>query len=250
MNRTAPGGALVPAVLVLCALAGCARGTPPDSASGSGSGSGDSARAGQSGAPAAAGDPAFLRGTVRVAGDSLYFTACGSAAEAWMADRTGGELTAAARSLGEGGAGVYVEVNGGATGAGTAAAAEFLRAAPIGEGGGCNRPAGAYLYHAFGEEPFWSVRVEEDSLVFEQPGEPARVAWPAAAVVASRGASGARTWTADAAGGRPAIALTVERGRCTDGLSGEVTAFRSRVTFDGRAMEGCARAGLASDEVR
>lgn len=246
MDARAPRGALFFAIGALV-LAGCGSGGgggPQDSAPGDPAGGDGSAP------PAAASDTTFLRGSVRVAGDSLYFTACGSAAETWLDDRTGGVLATAARSLGDDGAGVYVEMNGASTGTGTAAAFEFLRASPIGEGGGCDRPAGAYLYHAFGEEPFWSVRVEEDSLVFEQPDDPARVAWPSSAVVPSRDAAGARTWTAAASAGRPAIALTVERGRCVDGMSGEVTAFRSRITVGGRAMEGCARAGLAADEVR
>jgi uncharacterized membrane protein len=188
---------------------------------------------------------------VRVAGDSLFFTACGIAGESRLDDRTGGALTSAVRSLTDGGGqAVYVEMNGAAAGTGAAAAFEFLRAAPVGEGGGCDRPAGTYLYQAFGEEPFWSVRVEEDSIVFEQPDTPSRVAWPAAAVVPGLEPNGARTWTAAARDRRPALSLTIERTPCTDGMSGEVTAFRAHATFAGRALEGCARAGTAADEVR
>jgi uncharacterized membrane protein len=245
MNARA-GLALVLLVLIASvALAGCRRGTTPD-----GTATGDSTTSPGATPAAAIIDTTFQRGSVRVRGDSLFFAACGSTAEARLDDRTGGTLASAVRSLADGGQAVYVEMNGGPAGAGTVAAVEFLRAAPIGEGGGCGRAPEAYLYQAFGEEPFWSVHVWTDSVVFQQPDEPNRVAWPATAVVPARDAAGARTWTAAAQGGHPALTLTIERAPCTDGMSGEVTAFRARATFGGRALQGCARAGTAADEVR
>ncbi len=247
MHARAPRGALLAALLLVAAL-GCGRGTTSD-----GVASGDSTNAGGTtplpGAVAA--DTTFQRGSVRAGGDSLFFTACGGTTEAWLDDRTGGLLTGAARALAaDGGQAVYVEMNGGAGATGTITAHEFLRAAPVGEGGGCNRAPEAYLYQAFGGEPFWSVHVWEDSVVFQQPAEPGRVAWPAPAVVPSRDPGGARTWTAAAQDGRQALTLTIEHARCADGMSGEVTAFRARATFAGRALEGCARAGMGADEVR
>ncbi|MEO6462669.1 MAG: hypothetical protein ABIP29_06290, partial [Candidatus Eisenbacteria bacterium] len=129
MNMRAPRGALLVTMLVVSSLAGCGRGTPRDDHDAGGTTAPD---------PVAA-DTAFQRGSVRVRGDSLFFIACGSTAEARLDDRTGGVLAGAARSLGEGGQNVYVEMNGGASSAGTVTAFEFLRAAPVGEGGGCAR---------------------------------------------------------------------------------------------------------------
>jgi uncharacterized membrane protein len=120
----------------------------------------------------------------------------------------------------------------------------------VGEGGGCNRPPGDFVYQAFGTEPFWSVRVDVDSVVFTQPDEPNRVAWPAPAVVPAIDPSGARTWLAEGRHGGPGLTLVIERGSCADGMSGETTALRARATFGGRTLEGCARAGTAADEVR
>ncbi|MEO6463426.1 MAG: hypothetical protein ABIP29_10160, partial [Candidatus Eisenbacteria bacterium] len=114
----------------------------------------------------------------------------------------------------------------------------------------CARAPETSLYQAFGQEPFWSVHVWDDSLVFQHPDEPNRVAWPAKDVVPSRDPGGARTWRVAAGSGRPALTLTIEHAPCTDGMSGEVTAFRSRATFAGRDLAGCARAGTAADEVR
>jgi uncharacterized membrane protein len=202
--------------------------------------------------PSASAPPAaFRRGTLRVAGEALTFTACGGTGESPLVDRTGGELTAAARSLGGGGP-LYVEFRGTETqGTTPAEAVTFLRAAPVGEGGGCDRPAGAYVFQAFGNEPFWAAYVWADSLVFLQPDEPSHVAWPVSGVTATGTTGGRRTWMAAAtAPGAPALTLEIEPGRCTDGMSGEVTAFRARATFAGRALEGCARAGTAADEAR
>ena len=249
MHAPAPRGALASAVLLLLLAAGCGGGTSRDTTDG------DSTRADGAAPGADATDTTFQRGSVRAGGDSLFYTACGSEAEAWLDDRTGGELSSAARSLAaDGSQAVYVEVMGGPTGAGTIAAIRFLRAAPMGEGGGCNRPAATYLYQALGEEPFWSVYVWEDSLVFTQPEGgtpgPSHVAWPAPAVVPSRDARGVRTWRAEAKGGRPELLLTIEPARCVDGMSGEVMTFRAQATFASRVLEGCARVGTAADEAR
>lgn len=238
MDPCAPRGALL-AALLLVAAPGC-RGGESTSAGGPAELPG-----------AATADTTFQRGSVRAGGDSLFFTACGTSAEAWLDDRTGGLLSGAVHALAaDGRQAVYLEMNGGPSGAGRVAAIEFLRAAPTGEGGGCNRAAEAYLYQAFGEEPFWSVQVWGDSVVFQQPDEPGRVAWPATAVVPSRDPGGARRWIAAAQDGRPALTLVIELARCADGMSGEVTAFSAHATFAGRPLEGCARAGLGADETR
>jgi uncharacterized membrane protein len=198
-------------------------------------------------------DTTFQRGLLRVRGDSLFFTGCGNTSESRLDDRTGIALAGAMTNLGAAqGQPIYVELNGGspAGGGATFIAVEFLRATPVGEGGGCNRPPGDFVYQAFGTEPFWSVRVDVDSVVFTQPDEPNRVAWPAPAVVPAIDPSGARTWLAEGRHGGPGLTLVIERGSCADGMSGETTALRARATFGGRTLEGCARAGTAADEVR
>lgn len=207
----------------------------------------DTTLAGRAPAPA---DTIFQRGIATLRGDSLSFTGCGNTTSARLEDRTGGALTSAVRTLG--GEGVYVEMNGNEAADAEAAvvALELLRAAPVGEGGGCDRPPGEYVYQAFGNEPFWSVRVDTDSLVFLQPEDPNRVAWPAPAVVPSLDAAGARTWTIEGPDGTPVLTLVLERATCADGMSGETTTFRARARYAGRDLEGCARAGTAADEVR
>src|SRR5262245_17343540 len=179
-----PAGAFV-ALLVLAAAvcSACGRGTSTDHA-----GSGDSTHA------ATAPDTTFRRGIARVAGTQLFFAACDGPPEAPLADRTGGALTEAVRGLaGDGAQKVYVEF-GGRDASGGLEADVFLRAAPDGEGGGCGRPVGTFLFQAFGNEPFWSATVWEDSLVFAQPGDPSHVLWPSTAVRATRDPAGTRTW--------------------------------------------------------
>ena len=230
-------------VLAAVVFGGCGRGTSPS----------DRAAAHDSlpaGAPQAA-DTTFHRGLARLNSTQLLFTACDGPPEAPLEERSGGAVANAVKSLagGDGATKVYVEFTGGNAG-GTLAAYELLRAAPVGEGGGCERPVGTYLYQAFGNEPFWSVTVWEDSVVFAQPDDPARVAWPSTQVKATRDPAGTRTWTAQDHGGLPVLTLTIDRATCTDGMSGEVTTFRARARLSGRELHGCARAGAAADEAR
>ena len=240
------------ALAAIAALAVVVSACAPARRDGDGVGAaGDSARS-PGAAPGATADTTFRRGVVVARGTARTFTGCGNTVGVRLIDRTGGALDAAVRALGGDGSGVYVEMNGGAPAGDTTTvvALEFLRASPIGEGGGCDRPPGDYVYQAFGNEPFWSVRVDTDSLVFSQPDEPSRVAWAAPAVVPSLDATGARTWTVEGPAGGAVLVLTIERGTCADGMSGETTTFRARARYGERTLEGCARAGTAADEVR
>lgn len=193
------------------------------------------------------GQAARYRGLYTAAGtsDSGTIALC-EGATLPVRDRTGGELERAHEMLGGGPEGpVFVEVRAESLGAGATPSQlvvlELVRASPVGEGAGCAEPPAAYRFRASGNEPFWSVTVGKDSVVFEQPEEPRRVATPLTS--REEGAS-RRIFHAETAGASPhAIRVILTPGRCADSMSGALYSYSAEVVFDGRSLSGCARAG-------
>jgi uncharacterized membrane protein len=88
-------------------------------------------------------------------------------------------------------------------------------------------------FSAGGNEPFWRVRVDAETLLLDRLGEPPLTApKPQAAI-----AEGALTWTAEASG-RP-IAVRIRPEICRDSMTGMPYPARVAVSFDGRTLEGC-----------
>jgi putative lipoprotein len=111
----------------------------------------------------------------------------------------------------------------------------------VGEGAGCAEPPAPYLFRASGNEPFWSVTVGMDSVVLEQPEDPRRVAAP---VTRREEGTGRRVFHAATSGpSAHSIQVALTPGRCADSMSGALYSFSAEVSFDGRALSGCARAG-------
>jgi putative lipoprotein len=115
---------------------------------------------------------------------------------------------------------------------------ELVRATPVGEGAGCAEAPARYRFRASGNEPFWSVTVGKDTVVFEQPDEPRRIAAPLTR--RDEGAS-RRVFQAETAG--HVIRVALSPARCSDSMSGALYSFSAEVVFDGRSLSGCARAG-------
>lgn len=164
-------------------------------------------------------------------------------------DRTGGDLRRAHEALGGPGQPVFVEVRAEAVepGAGTRDAParlgviSLVRASPVGEGAGCSEAPARYRFRASGNEPFWSVTVERDSVVFQQPEEPRRVAAP---IVGAEADSNHYAVHARSGGPSPhTIRLLLTLGRCADSMSGALYSFSAVATIDGRSLTGCGRAG-------
>jgi uncharacterized membrane protein len=120
---------------------------------------------------------------------------------------------------------------------------QVLRAAHPGEGGGCHVPTPAWLFSARGNEPFWGVKVYQDSIVLTQPDEPSQVAFPAATV---KPKGRAMLWTTALADGSHRLTLYLDQTGCADGMSGEYFAYTARATIDGAMRRGCAEQALAT----
>jgi uncharacterized membrane protein len=114
------------------------------------------------------------------------------------------------------------------------------RVVPLGEGGGCRMPPTDARVVARGNEPFWSVRVLGDRLVFSEPDAPDGIEVPAAPPVGLEGGLVYRS--ADDRHEAPALELVLEDRGCTDSMSGEYMHLTARVRVDGRTMSGCAYA--------
>lgn len=131
---------------------------------------------------------------------------------------------------------VYVEALGRRSGPVTLLS--LRRVVPLGEGGGCRAPPADALVVARGNEPFWSVRVLGDRLVFSEPDAPDGIEVPAAPPVGLEERLVYRS--ADDRPGAPNIELVLEDRGCTDSMSGEYMHLTARVRVDGRTMSGCA----------
>jgi uncharacterized membrane protein len=183
--------------------------------------------------------------------DSGIVSLC-SGGELRVQDLTGGELGRAHEALGGPGRPVFVEVVTEAMGRGRgaegasgelgASVVELVRASPVGESAGCSEPPALYRVRASGNEPFWSATVEEDSIVFEQPADPSRVAAP---IVGREEHAGRLVYRAEGSGGDGShlIRVTLTKGRCADSMSGALYSFSAEVVFDGRSLTGCGRTG-------
>jgi heat shock protein HslJ len=94
-------------------------------------------------------------------------------------------------------------------------------------------------YRAHGTEPFWSLTIVEGQLIFE-PAAGARIAVPAPA---PRTDEVTRSYTT------PRLAVSINHGACTDGMSGQRYADTVFVTVGGREFEGCGGTTLAADDL-
>ncbi|MEO5773138.1 MAG: hypothetical protein ABIQ32_03335 [Sphingomicrobium sp.] len=91
-----------------------------------------------------------------------------------------------------------------------------------------NPPGGTY--RAVGTEPFWSLTVDDQRMVFTDPNTNAVVTerTPSAII----GIAGEIYQT-------PRINLNIVHARCSDGMSDRVYPDKVQVTVDGRQFNGC-----------
>ena len=84
-------------------------------------------------------------------------------------------------------------------------------------------------YHALGNEPFWSLLIDEHHLTFTQPdAQPLRQ--PTPPVI--HGFAGEIYNT-------PRIHVNIVHGRCSDGMSDRVYPDKVQVDVDGKRFNGC-----------
>ena len=97
---------------------------------------------------------------------------------------------------------------------------------------------------AFGNEPFWSVRLAPDGITLTRPEDPARpgegtLSFP---WVAPRAAPDGRAFVTSS--GSRSLTVTLADEPCTDTMSGARTALTAVVELDAKRLAGCAKRGL------
>jgi uncharacterized membrane protein len=121
--------------------------------------------------------------------------------------------------------------------AGTAAGApQGIRVgepSPYGRGGPQN-PAPGTGWHAFGNEPFWSVQARGGTLVFTTPGDQAGVTLLGRRVPSLVGT------VILGSGPKGEFHFGVTPGKCSDGMSDRSYDFASTFIYDGVTYKGCA----------
>ncbi|KRG74522.1 hypothetical protein ABB30_13595 [Stenotrophomonas ginsengisoli] len=88
---------------------------------------------------------------------------------------------------------------------------------------------------AFGNEPFWSVRVDGDALHWSSPENMDGIDFTASTEVLPL----QRRYNGQLQG--QAVSLTLGAGPCSDGMSDQVHPWRVSWSIYGRVLEGCAR---------
>jgi uncharacterized membrane protein len=201
-----------------------------------------------SSAPPAESSLALKRGTFSLEAERMTFQLCGEQTTLWVIDESDGVLRETFASEPKP-LQLYVEAHGerAAVPAEISAARGFpgvfileevLYATLPSESQGCNSPAPDYIVMARGNEPFWSVDVTADKLLWRQPDAPKEVVFDAAQ---SQDAEGTVGYTGSAGG--HTIELLINAQVCRDSMSGALFAYTARATFDGNQLKGCARIG-------
>lgn len=187
----------------------------------------------------------FMRGMVVLRGDTASFAECGSDRARALIDATGrlgGIYEQLAPLPGEP---VYAEIVARLDPAherdraapGTLTALELRRVSPAGESSGCARTDTRVDVLARGNEPFWSVSIYPDRIVFREPENLDGFEFPLGRSFPEKGRHVYR-WNRDGPGPRE-IEIVLEETGCTDSMSGEYLHLTATVTLDGRVYSGC-----------
>jgi len=186
-----------------------------------------------------------VRGLVVKAGDSFALHECGAPAgrAVNVVDATGAMARAFKALDAPAAVGIYAEMRGArSTDGGSLTLTQLVRARGVGGGLACEPPVFAGDYVASGNEPFWSIEIREDGIVYRSPAEPEGRTYPYAITPTETGSVYATKVD------QPKIStleVSLEPGACLDSMSGELRAFKAHVVHDGVELEGCAAAGVA-----
>jgi uncharacterized membrane protein len=194
----------------------------------------------------------FHRGLISFGETTRSFTSCGQDRAYWVVDETGETLGEVYASLSNGRREpIYAELRGtlgpakpehAALGYAGELTVHFLaHAAPVGESRACGGIPPGMQYRAGGNEPFWSVEIGPNRIVFRQPDEPQRLLFPLVLPTTMPGAVVYESSTLDAPATR--IRITLEPNHCTDSMSGAYHTWSATVELRNRAFTGCAIQG-------
>jgi uncharacterized membrane protein len=193
---------------------------------------------------------AIKRGIAMLAQDRTTFRPCGENAELWLLDQTDGVLAQAfAAETTKGPAMVYIEAYGerapvaddipdARAYGGTFVLEQVLYAGVQGEIRGCDATPENYIVAARGNEPFWSVQVREDGMLWKQPDNPKEISLGAPQTQDSEG-----TVRYHASGSGHELELLIDAQACRDSMSGEFFAYTAKAVLNDKEFSGCARVG-------
>lgn len=190
-----------------------------------------------------------VRGILKISGVVTTFLECGSPAAAAMTlTDSAGELAKAVASLeAKPSEGIYVEFDGAPAADGkTLMWKQLLRAHGLREGPACDAPVFEGEFLTNGNEPFWSVEIRENGIVYRSPALPKGRVYPYAF---TRTASGAVVYATKTDG--PVVStleISLTPNRCVDSMSGELRSLKAKIALDGRELSGCAVAGVPRGE--
>lgn len=185
--------------------------------------------------------------TLGVGGGLLRECGAPSGRALTVADPSGSLATAMAGLASDAARGVYAELNGELSSDGSSLAAPtLLRARDPKEPTGCDVPVFDGEYRASGNEPFWSVEIRQDGIIYSDPTVPTGRTYPYAFTRTETGSVVYATKITSPAVSTLEIAL--EPGRCVDSMFGEIRGFAAHAKLDGRKLEGCAAPGVPHGE--
>jgi uncharacterized membrane protein len=198
--------------------------------------------------PPAESSLALKRGTLSLEAERATFQPCGEPASLWVIDESDGSWREAFSNEPKP-LQLYVEANGeraqvpaevqeAKSFPGAFILEQVLYATTPAEAQGCAEPAPSYIVMARGNEPFWSVEVGSEKLVWRQPDAPKEVMFD---TVQSEDAEGTVGYTGKSAD--HTLELFIDAQPCRDSMSGAFFAYTSRATFNGKQLKGCARIG-------
>lgn len=193
---------------------------------------------------------AIKRGLVTMADDVTTFQPCGETAALWVVDQTERMLAdALGAEFAERGGTLYLEAYGerlvagddmpqARDYAGMFILEEVLYASLENAARGCANPPADYIVAARGNEPFWSVEVQDAHMIWRQPDHPQEIELPA---ITAQDAEGTVRYHGSVA--EHELELLLDAQPCQDTMSGDVFAYTASAILDGVEFSGCARVG-------
>lgn len=193
---------------------------------------------------------AIKRGTLTLEKQRATFRPCGESQELWLLDQTENALQSIFGSeLQDRSSKLYIEAYGErgpvsddvpeARGyPGMFVLEEVLYATMEGAERACQQPAPSYIVAARGNEPFWSVEVNETQMIWRSSEDPKEIILEAAPAQDAEGAVRYLGRGAD-----HELELLLDAQVCRDSMSNDFFAYAARAMLDGAEFKGCARVG-------
>lgn len=189
-----------------------------------------------------------LQGELSQQDGKLVFRGCTEQRRFSVEDSGNTGLPREAKTLFDDGASsLFVDLRGsfsGSTAAGTDGKLEVSKLYRLqNEGAGCDDPNfKRSIVRAHGNEPGWSVLINNQGLLLEQPGKPSLVV----PYIAEGLPNGSTSYSSEANGEK--LELWVAPARCQDSMSGALSNLSAELRVDSQVLHGCAYPGGSSGD--